>query len=352
MDSKKATRILKEGVETLSNCYNMMTTTTGEEDLELYYTKASLYDDMYGKYLAYMIDTKDYASIIKLLGIDYTRGIETVHTLYGSKGITRQDKLAEHEKTYNFNNGKVCLVDDGRAILIPSFPGLIDYLEENGFKESSDMFVPCSNGELPTNNSKRAKLAIAMGFSQEVRKHKEKLSVDKLIAEAIDTVANCYDGIENKKLNEFNHEITKVRVYEEMYGKIIANLIDEKDSKHLIEAFGIDLTVGDIVAYNDLFHQQEAGYRNPYDITKYRKSYNYNNGKYVIVSEDSVTLVPSFDGIEDYLKENGYKIDGRVDVPYSSASQRPKDPEVAAKYTVGRAVNNDLLLQKRYSRSL
>ena len=51
---------------------------------------------------------------------------------------------------YNVNNGILYFQNIIGGFVIPNFDNLSDILEENGYRKNSNLYVPCSNGDVPT----------------------------------------------------------------------------------------------------------------------------------------------------------------------------------------------------------
>lgn len=171
-------------------------------------------------------------------------------------------------KVFNSNNGTIIFIDEaGNNFVIPYVSGFINILTEAGYTEAS-IFVPFSNWDYPKyyKGKWQRLLKLCEQFEWEVTREKAKEIAKK------HGVMPIPEEIANKALEIPVYGIKAKHFYYEstVYPNITSHLIDNESA----ELIG---------------------------------TYYYNNGTYVIQSNDGKTYsVKHFDGILNLLQEAGY----------------------------------------------
>ncbi len=122
------------------------------------------YRDVAARYLVYILDKKSSVDeLVKAIGIDVTDEMEVVSDLgeFSQKPAFTKEQLQEYNKSFSVNNGKVLIVHNNRAILLPAIHFVVADLQNAKYKNlSRELLVPFTNGELPKNPELASKMLV------------------------------------------------------------------------------------------------------------------------------------------------------------------------------------------------
>lgn len=145
-----------------------------EDDLRRAYSDRRRYEDVASEMLFQITGTKPTLEmLVENIAVEVTAGHKNQNSRGGDyvvKGYSPEE-CAKRDKTYDSDNGKVVVFHGGKALLLPSVPGILSQIEGKGYLKLRQG-TPYSNDEYPVDDFEmQARLRVMAKYNYMVHEY-------------------------------------------------------------------------------------------------------------------------------------------------------------------------------------